>query len=71
MGDRWLQQWRLEINERRPKLCIIQADFEQRWLPGSDPAAGVLREFLSAHYTRTGPFGARGAYTLYELKADE
>jgi hypothetical protein len=71
MGSRWLQQWTLQLNERRPKLCVIQADFEQRWLPGSDPAAGVLREFLSAHYTRTGPFGARGAYTLYELKADE
>ncbi|MGB8295326.1 MAG: glycosyltransferase family 39 protein [Polyangia bacterium] len=71
MGSRWLQQWTLQLNERRPKLCIIQADFEQRWLPGSDPAAGVLREFLSAHYTRTGAFGARGAYTLYELKADE
>ncbi|MGB8296006.1 MAG: glycosyltransferase family 39 protein [Polyangia bacterium] len=71
MGGRWLERWALQLNERRPKLCIIQTDFEQRWLPGSDPAAGVLRQFLSAHYTRTGPFGASRAYTLYELKAGD
>jgi hypothetical protein len=71
MGSRWLEQWAMQLNERRPRLCVIQTDFDQPWLAGGDRAAGVLREFLSAHYTRIGPFGASGAYTLYELRSDE
>ena len=57
MADRWTELWRRDLQERRPRWCLIPRAHFTPWMSSDSGPGRVLREFLEAGYVRTRQIG--------------
>lgn len=68
IASRWTDLLEGDLKRTRPRWCLIGTWARKEWLDGDSRGARFLRDYLHAHYRKTGFVGSGEGLEIYERK---